>query len=350
MKARPILFKPDMVRAILDGRKTQTRRIVKPLAGAGWRPETAHGDALRLGKITSPHPKKGRFGLFMRREIHPGSGKYEHDLVPCPYGAPGDVLVPAVEIPLLGRAYCADISGNIWSRAKGEWRRLKGSPNSRGYLTVTPAVDGKYKTRAVHRLVCEAFYGAAPTGMSQVRHLDGDRLSNPPHNLDWGTQEQNWLDRAAHGGGMGEAHHASKLTAGAAAEIRASSASQRALAARYGVSQSQIYSVKSGKTWAEDRRPAPSNLERWTNHLTLEITDVRVERLQDISEDDAECEGVTPATPPEQTGARHKPAFRHLWEDINGEESWAANPWVWVVEFQPHHTNVDAFLRGREVA
>lgn len=85
-------------------------------------------------------------------------------------------------------------------------------------------------------------------------------------------------------------------------------------------------------------------LPRWASRLTLEITDVRVERLQDISEEDAECEGVTPATPQEQTGARHKPAFRHLWEEINGVDSWVANPWVWVVEFQAHHMNVDRFL------
>lgn len=57
----------------------------------------------------------------------------------------------------------------------------------------------------------------------------------------------------------------------------------------------------------------------------------RVERLQDISEADAVSEGVDcikAQTPTERD------AYRYLWDDINGTGSWAANPWVWVVEFK----------------
>lgn len=74
--------------------------------------------------------------------------------------------------------------------------------------------------------------------------------------------------------------------------------------------------------------------------ILLEITGVRVERLQDISEADARREGVT-------IQGRHKigycageilppavRAYRELWEEINGPGSWEANPWVWVVEFR----------------
>ena len=68
-----------------------------------------------------------------------------------------------------------------------------------------------------------------------------------------------------------------------------------------------------------------------------EVTGVRVERLQDITEEDARAEGVTPAPfcksgrPARQ---EHVEAFESLWREINGAESWGANPWVWVVSFK----------------
>ncbi|MEB3169133.1 MAG: hypothetical protein VKK97_10435, partial [Synechococcaceae cyanobacterium] len=81
------------------------------------------------------------------------------------------------------------------------------------------------------------------------------------------------------------------------------------------------------------------HMPRWASRITLEITGVRVERLQQISEDDAIAEGVTPTMPIygdcggfEHQGGRD--AFWRLWESINGSDSWHANPWVWVVEFQ----------------
>jgi hypothetical protein len=63
------------------------------------------------------------------------------------------------------------------------------------------------------------------------------------------------------------------------------------------------------------------------SRIILEITGVRVERLQDISEAGAIAEGVSDILNP--VGA-----YRELWESINGPASWAANPWVWVVEFK----------------
>ncbi|HFQ6844179.1 TPA: hypothetical protein ACHSLS_003862, partial [Serratia marcescens] len=69
--------------------------------------------------------------------------------------------------------------------------------------------------------------------------------------------------------------------------------------------------------------------------LLLEITAVRVERLNDISEEDARAEGVAPSqhiiTPPE---ALYRVGFLKLWQSIYGEESWRANHWVWVIEFR----------------
>jgi hypothetical protein len=86
MKERPILFNGAMVRAILDGSKTQTRRVVKPQPKDGWAPEVPPV----MGRITSPHSKRGKFGVFLRRGL--GTDFPEIDLIPCPYGQPGDRL------------------------------------------------------------------------------------------------------------------------------------------------------------------------------------------------------------------------------------------------------------------
>ena len=77
--------------------------------------------------------------------------------------------------------------------------------------------------------------------------------------------------------------------------------------------------------------------------LFLRITNVRVERLQNISEEDAIAEGIgkdnagwwKDYTHPDSAGYMvAKNSFRSLWHSINGEQSWNDNPWVWVVEFE----------------
>ena len=88
------------------------------------------------------------------------------------------------------------------------------------------------------------------------------------------------------------------------------------------------------------KRPSIS-LPRRGSRILLEITAVRVERLQSISEEDALAEGAPPS---HQSIDRISHAFGYadfsrswyaqLWESINGPGSWAANPWVWVVEFR----------------
>lgn len=80
------------------------------------------------------------------------------------------------------------------------------------------------------------------------------------------------------------------------------------------------------------------HMPRWASRITLEVTGVRVERLQDISIADAIAEGVN--VHPDHHGkprtSIYSPvkAYLDLWESINGPGSWDANPWVWVVEFK----------------
>ncbi|MFF6481219.1 hypothetical protein ACET31_11325 [Pseudomonas aeruginosa] len=91
-----------------------------------------------------------------------------------------------------------------------------------------------------------------------------------------------------------------------------------------------------------DWRPS-IHMPRWASRILLEITAVRVERLQDISEEQALAEGVRgePCDHARQAcsdigcwGDTAKGAFGFLWEQLNGAGAWQAKPWVWVVEFK----------------
>lgn len=94
------------------------------------------------------------------------------------------------------------------------------------------------------------------------------------------------------------------------------------------------------------------HMPRWASRITLEITAVRVERLNDISEEDARAEGVRAIENNFGNGAaycdyllpnqddfaewynRANDSFKSLWKSIYGAESWRANPWVWVIDFR----------------
>lgn len=95
-------------------------------------------------------------------------------------------------------------------------------------------------------------------------------------------------------------------------------------------------------------------MPRWASRITLEVTELRVERLQDISEDDARAEGVLPFGEAYSSISRDQPitcgdgrpsfragdrpyaaSFAVLWDTINGDRVlWGSNPWVWVVGFK----------------
>lgn len=115
---------------------------------------------------------------------------------------------------------------------------------------------------------------------------------------------------------------------------------------------------------------SPIHMPRWASRLTLIVTDVRVQRVQEISGEDARAEGIYSHDHPELgrlysydvaghigVGCRNsvtvkpagwsdpKGAFGSLWEKIHGRASWDANPWVVALTFAVHHQNIDQMQR-----
>ncbi|HDZ3043585.1 TPA: hypothetical protein RST63_003790 [Klebsiella pneumoniae] len=222
MKERGMIFNADMVRAILDGRKTQTRRIMKPQPepcprGGHWWPSNVF-----------------KTMLHVEEEMQNGQGGWG-GLVgdACPFG---------------------DVGDRIWVRE-----------------TFCPVDDTQYGgEKWVDYRATPKFEASHPAGW--------DCAPNDAEALKW--------------------------------------------------------------------RPS-IHMPRWASRILLEITVVRVERLNAISEEDAEAEGIDMEAlydsqdcydciadhnmtgRPTVTGA-----FKYLWESIYGEESWKANSWVWVISFK----------------
>mgnify|MGYP003441282291 FL=1 len=98
----------------------------------------------------------------------------------------------------------------------------------------------------------------------------------------------------------------------------------------------ELYLVEHAANWripSESAYWRPSiHMPRWASRITLEIVSLRVEKLQNISNEDCWNEGMCDATNPERKANRKW--FSELWESINGLGSWDLNPWVWVVEFK----------------
>lgn len=215
MKERPILFSAPMVKALLEGRKTQTRRIVKP------QPRIFTPEYDRQWHVNAIPPGGGLPELWSWWE-GPAHGQTCYHTAKCPYGVPGDEL---------------------WVRET--WMEVS-DPD-----TLKPS--GRVIYRATHE------------GREPIR-CDGD-----------GFQVWNKDNSAA-------------------------------------------------SAWK------PSiHMPRWASRISLVVKSVRVERLQDISEEDALAEGV-----PTQTSS-YRRQFAYLWDSINGDtgpNSWIGNPWVWVIEFE----------------
>lgn len=217
MKERPILFSGPMVRAILEGRKTQTRRVVKlppaPNHLGVWEPTTFGGEGLYLNKrCTKPASIQEQVAIE-----HTRTG----DCVLCPYGVPGD---------------------RLWVRETWIEGFPTGQPNCWSCIRPTDCADN---------------------GKPFYRADGGDPVDGP---------QRPWCR--------------------------------------------SIF------------------MPRWASRITLEVTDVRVQRVQEISEEDANAEGMVGS--PLHGKFWYRENFAGLWDTINAKRGhpWASNPWVWAITFQ----------------
>lgn len=221
MKERPILFSGPMVRAIIDGRKTQTRRVVK---FPKWMQDCDGNQAPEIPK---------QFDGYV--DMVPVTVGHVESFCKNPHGGVGDRLWVR-ETWKTGKAFDSDSP-----------QKIVESATEAGYWT-------EYSNPKVH-VPAPVWYIA-----------DG-------HHKKWGSHDETDF-------------------------------------------------LGIGKTRVSIHMP------RWASRITLEITGVRVERLNDITEEDALAEGVEP-TPMNDARTR----FVNLWTKINGDGSWDANPFVWVIEF-----------------
>lgn len=228
MKEYPISFQTEMIKAILAGRKTQTRRIVKQCVS--WESDClpkGHPDGFAV------YDKSGR--QYEKEESEPATLADGF----CRYGAPGSIL-------WVRETWC---KGVIWD---GEGMEPK-----------------EYDFLGIPR----------PENLRTKYFFKADE-----HDFEWCRPELDDDDP------------------------------------RY-------FSAK----WKPSIHMPKDAARIW-----LQVEGVRVEWLQNISEEDAEAEGVKGMDPlhPEAWRGPHHFAFARIWRDINGVESWDDNPWVWVVKFR----------------
>ncbi len=409
MKQTGIIMSGDHPRKCQDGTKTKTRRVIK-----------LKGYHRNVWDYCVPH--NGKDAAFLGEPYL----KVPYDAITdnagtritCPYI---DNSVTIQPIPNIAN-YGAGDDGRIYRTDKPKPVALK--PWLGGYKNSYQMVRIHLHNEYVHQLVSQAFYGMPPTELTDTRHLDGNSLNNKPQNLDWGTPQQNALDRYFHGKLSGENHPSTKLNWDIVEEIRLTRKDFTIpeLAQKYNVSHGTIEKIIYGQTWKTDVKPDQPNMERyvkplgqlwvrethyrygrwrkngytksgklawrfhattnevlysedtprrlhanvsreelylkrwsdwfkrssihmprWASRITLEITKVRVERVQEISEKAAKAEGVcvvdnTPDgiySPPNYPDI-HRDIFMDLWDSLNAKRgySWESNPWVWVLSFK----------------
>lgn len=327
MKTNGMQFRDDMAAAIRKGLKTQTRRLIEPQPVfsehgcwyPGWTRNTAKRhyaseDHFRLGVVEDfcPWQVGDRIFVVTIKPIEFGNGKYGIGDNGCLY----DIQDPT---PKKRAPYI----------------------NHNGYEEINLRFEGVQKNFRINRLVAEYFYGRPPTENSVCRHIDGNRRNNYASNLDWGTPAQNTADANSAGVWGGEDWHSSRLTAEEVKAIKASSEPQKNLAKRYKVSQPTISKIKTGKRWRDSHPKAPPrNFPVWEPRTWLEITEIRAQRIQDFSEEDAKAEGVQPRNcgvmdtldGPEQLKS-YRTGFVYLWESPY-PGSWERNDWVWALSFK----------------
>ncbi|WP_269935839.1 hypothetical protein [Serratia liquefaciens] len=251
MKERPVIFNGEMVRAILDGRKTQTRRVMKV------QPEYPE---LGLRHIVDSTNSDDIGKYFWSQSDACGASKSRSKAFLCPFGQVGDRLWVRETFATLGNEDGCAIDWNE--------NLVKG---------------GGQEAARIYRASCEQKSG-------------NYGLWSIPDIADW---------------------------------------------------KPHTWNVQYEGSWV------PSiHMPRWASRILLEITAVRVERLNDISEEDAKAEGVRAIGNNFGNGPAYcdyllpnwddaaewynhaSDSFKSLWKSIYGAENWRANPWAWVIEFK----------------
>jgi hypothetical protein len=142
-----------------------------------------------------------------------------------------------------------------------------------GYLHCSLSSDAGRKKLLVHRLVCTAFNGPAPTDRHHAAHRDGVPSNNFPDNLRWATATENNLDKHRHGTmRVGDRHHSrtnpehmargsrvgtAKLTEAMVSSIRVDLRPRAEIAKAYGLCETHVSEIRSGKVWKHV--PMPQN-------------------------------------------------------------------------------------------
>ena len=195
------------------------------------------------------------------------------------------------EIPGYPTKYAAGSDGHIYSKANRKmaaeceigWYKLKSRTNMGKYQRVNIIINGKHKTKSVHRLVCEAWHGAPTEDKPHVCHWDGSRDNNIPENLRWGSAKDNADDAIRHGrtvGCRGEKHYKSKVTDIERDELIglwvAGGQSQKSIGILYGLSNNGVHSIL--------RRAGCLNRPGYSNGNSA-LTDADIEEANNLIND-----------------------------------------------------------------
>ena len=114
------------------------------------------------------------------------------------------------------------------------------------------------------------------------------------------------------------------------------------MTAHAGTHEAAIYRAGFDRSQGGIRWRPSIHMPRWASRLTLAVTDVRVQRLQEIGEDDAVSEGCPCQTDDDLSGMEARGWFRDLWDSPNAKRApWDSNPWVVALTFETHRCNID---------
>lgn len=167
--------------------------------------------------------------------------------------SPSGSREPERWLPVVGYEGLYEVSdlGRIRSQHHGRQRILRLATDFSGYPMVPLTKAGRRVSKTVHRIVCRAFHGDPPVGKPEVAHKNGNRADARAANLRWANRRENLADRVSHGTLLsGERHPRAILSAADVAAIRLRAADAAAdLADEFGVSDTTIRDVRSGRRW-----------------------------------------------------------------------------------------------------